>query len=292
MSFPSKHENELQVFKKTSEVLREVTDGRDVSELVATIRYLQERDGDVTQSALQEALSNPLPTRECLRLTRHLKQYQYTGGEALTRRTRALHHIETHVQLQQANTNQPETSLLATLPDDDAIDAGSFDNLLTELMEMIKTAETHLWLISPYLSEPAFERLQPALHTAVDRGASISVLTRYLTYGNDDYEFNRTFARCISDDSQISPQLKLYEYVNDETWDTFHAKVVIADRKQAYLGTANVTGTGFMTNLELGVLFKNETVNDLAGVFDSLRNSDYLHEVERVGEGFIRRDTV
>jgi len=290
MSFPSDNEADWQVFKKTAEVLRETADGRNVSELVATIRYLQERDGDVTRSTLNEALSDPLPARESLRLTRHLEQYQYTGTEALTRRTRALHHIEAYVQLQQTNTRPPETSLIATLPDDEAINAESFDNLLTELMEVIKTAETHLWLISPYLSEPAFDRLRPALRTAVDRGATISVLTRYLTYGDDDYEFNRTFARCISDDSQIASRTSLYEYVNDETWDTFHAKVVIADRKQAYLGTANVTGTGFMRNLELGVLFKNETVSDLANVFDSLRDSDYLHEVERVGNGFIRVD--
>lgn len=288
MSSLLKNEDDWKVFKKTVEVFRDISEGRDTAEIVAAIRYLQARDGDVTQSTLNEALSNPLPTRESLRLTRHLKQYQYTGSEALSRRTRALHNVEICVQLQQQTTDPPETNLLATIPDDSAISADPFDNLLTELVELIKTAETHLWLVSPYLSEPAFERLRPALQTATDRGATISVLTRYLTYGSDDYEFNRDFARCILSDPQIAPQTTLYEYVNDETWDTFHAKVVIADQKQAYLGTANVTGTGFMRNLELGVLFKNESVADLANVFNSLRDSHYLHKVKHVGDGFMR----
>lgn len=288
MASPSVTSADIRVFKKTVDVIKEVARDRDVSELLAAIRYLQERDGDVTSETLQNSLSNSLPARESLRLTRHLRQHQYTGPDALSRRTRSLHHIETAIRLQTLEEDQNDPQLIATVPDDDALDAEGFDNLLTEILELIQSAESHLWLISPYLSEQAFERMDPALRTAVNRGAIISLVTRYLTYGGEDYESNRDFARCLTDQTFLASNVELYEYIDEETWETFHAKVVIADQKRAYLGTANVTGTGFLTNLELGVLLSGTDVSALVTLCDSLRNSTYLHHVERVGDGFVR----
>lgn len=283
-------EDDIKVLQETAHILVEAASDRDIGVIVATLRYLQERDGDVTKTALQEALPEPLPTREALRLIRHLRQKQYIGPDAVDSRTESLHQIESLVEVLQTRNSEPETDILATVPDDGAIDASEFGNLLSEVMEVIKKAESQLWLVSPFLSEPAFNRLEPALRTAVDRGATINLLTRYLTYGDENAEYNRTFAQNVLDNTHIAPHSTIYEYVDEETWVTFHAKVIIADEKEAYLGTANVTGTGFLTNLELGAIFRDETVSDLSALFDSLRQSEHLYEVERVGDSFRRVD--
>lgn len=290
MTGPHARDIDLQHLKKTTEVFLEVAGERSFSELITTVRYLQERDGDVTKTSLQDALSDPLQTREALYLTRYLRQHQYTGPDAIERRTRALNDIETQAEILQMQSRSTEPELLATLPNDDAIQATEFESILTESLELIKSAEDHLWLVSPYLSEEVFERLEPALKTAVNRGASISLLTRYLTYGDGDGEYNREFVQEMVDVPEIASRTTLYEYINDETWDTFHAKAIIADQQRAYLGTANVTHKGFLSNLELGVLFQGTPVTHLASLFESLRESPYLHEVEPVADEFLRAD--
>lgn len=285
---PSESDIDLQTLKKTTDVFLDVTSDQEIPELIATIRYLQERDGDVTESTLQQALSEPLKTREALHLTRHLRQHGYTGPDATTQKTRALHQVEQHTQLLQARSRSNDPELVATLPDDKSISASEFDSILTESLELIKKADEHLWLVSPYLSEEAFEKLKPALQTAVNQGATISLLTRYLTYGDDDAEYNREFARRLMGVSELTANTRLYEYINEDTWATFHAKVIIADQKQAYLGTANVTHKGFLSNLELGVLFQGEPVMHLATLFESLRESPHLYQVTPISDGFRR----
>lgn len=285
---PSGSDIDLQTLKKTTDVFLDVASNHEIPELIATIRYLQERDGDVTKSTLQEALSEPLKTREALHLTRHLRQYGYTGSGATTQQTRALHQVEYHAHLLQTRSRSNDPELVATLPDDESISASEFESILTESLELIKKADDRLWLVSPYLSEEAFGKLKPALQTAVNQGATISLLTRYLTYGDDDSEYNREFARRLMDVPELAANTRLYEYINEETWDTFHAKVIIADQEQAYLGTANVTHKGFLSNLELGVLFQGEPVIHLANLFESLRDSPHLYQVTQVSDGFRR----
>jgi phosphatidylserine/phosphatidylglycerophosphate/cardiolipin synthase-like enzyme len=141
--------------------------------------------------------------------------------------------------------------------------------------------------MSPFLSQQAYKRLRPALHTATHNGASISLITRYLTYGKEDY--NREFARAVHQDDSLTPHTTFYEYIDKETWTTFHAKIVIADGVRSYLGTANLTHKGLGGNLELGIIFRDDTATRLSALVDALRNSEFLHEVHLSGSLFYRR---
>lgn len=276
------------VFHKTAQILADVAADRDIRVLIAAVRYLQERDGDVTRETLAEALPNPLQAREAVRLIRHLRNHQYIGPNARISQTDRLHQLESLVTILQSQKSAPETDVTATVPDDNAINAAAFGNLLTDILEVIKQTESDLWLVSPFLSDVAFDRLKPALGTAAQRGAHIRLVTRYLTYGGDDGDHNRSFARTIAEHETLGPQTTLYEYVDTETWETFHAKIVLADKKAAYVGTANATGPGFLQNLEVGVIFRDETVADLNTLVTSLLQSAHLHEVECLGTGFLR----
>ena len=56
-----------------------------------------------------------------------------------------------------------------------------------------------------------------------------------------------------------------------------HAKVVIADRNVAVIGSANFTAGGFENNYEVGVLLKGKEVRTLASIIDKIAESPTLN---------------
>lgn len=274
---------------KTTSALLELSGTHDYEEITTTLRYLQQRESTIEVEDLYSELGKISPDHELEPLLDHLRHNRYIGSDADRTRTRALSTVGlTANMIHERREVSPPVDLLATLPDDDALATAGFEDLLSGILGVIKQAMSHVWIVSPFLSTEAFNRLRPALLSAVDNGSSISLVTRYLTYGGDDGKYNREFANELLD-SKLGDSVTLYEYINDDTWSTFHAKVVTADEREAYLGTANVTGTGFLSNLELGVRFENAAARELIGLLDSLRASEHLHEVQRLGGRFERR---
>lgn len=273
---------------ETASAFHDLSGDYDYEILATTLRYLQQRESSITVDNIQTELNAHPPDHELENLLDHLRYHQYIGIDANRDRTRTLPAVgHTAEVLQERQEVSPAVDLLATFPDDEALSTEGFDDLLTGVLEVIKDASSHVWIVSPFLSAEAFDRLRPALLSAVDRGSSISLVTRYLTYGGEDGEYNREFTRQLLD-SPCGDNVSLYEYVNDDTWSTFHAKVVATDNDEAYLGTANVTGKGFLSNLELGVRFERAAARELIALLESLRGSDHFHEVERVVDGFDR----
>jgi phosphatidylserine/phosphatidylglycerophosphate/cardiolipin synthase-like enzyme len=64
--------------------------------------------------------------------------------------------------------------------------------------------------------------------------------------------------------------------------------MTMVDRRAAYLGTANLTHRGLRDNLEVGVIFRDDTVDQIARFVEEILASRYLHEVETDGEDFKR----
>lgn len=54
--------------------------------------------------------------------------------------------------------------------------------------------------------------------------------------------------------------------------ETFHAKVVLADRERAYIGSANMTARSLESSMELGVLLQGEDVVNVANIIDAILN--------------------
>jgi phosphatidylserine/phosphatidylglycerophosphate/cardiolipin synthase-like enzyme len=53
-------------------------------------------------------------------------------------------------------------------------------------------------------------------------------------------------------------------------YETFHAKVFLADSKMAYLGSANMTQASLSVSMELGTLLKGQSVKTLVSVVDAI----------------------
>lgn len=54
--------------------------------------------------------------------------------------------------------------------------------------------------------------------------------------------------------------------------ETFHAKVVLADRERAYIGSANMTARSLESSMELGVLLQGDDVINVANIIDAILN--------------------
>jgi phosphatidylserine/phosphatidylglycerophosphate/cardiolipin synthase-like enzyme len=266
---------DAEALLETATIINQSVSSAHLDSVRATLEYLYHGDRDVTPEALRDAAHYDLSTTEAENIV-----YQLAVEDILTEdhlNESALHSVFTGARLLAAQAPEPENTIVATIPDDDALDAWMFETLHGNLLELIRSAEDSLVLMSPFLSEDAYDRLRPALITAADNGADITLITRYLTYGDEGY--NREFVGAVLDNDRLANQVTVYEYIDDSTWTTFHAKVVIADGVRAYLGTANLTHKGLGSNLELGVMFRDETAPRFAELVEALRMSEYLHEI-------------
>jgi phosphatidylserine/phosphatidylglycerophosphate/cardiolipin synthase-like enzyme len=175
----------------------------------------------------------------------------------------------------------PENELVATVPEGEtSIKERHFGPLLLRLRELIDSAEENIFLVTPFFSETIADRLVNPLDAAAERDVDITITTRYLTYGDKDY--NREFVEELLKHDTINQRTSLYEYVRDvnDLGGTVHAKMLVIDDTACYLGTANLTHRGLRDNLELGILLRDESVSKLRSLVDSLQRSSLMHRVE------------
>lgn len=271
---------------ETSQILAESVPAGALESVRASLEYLYYADRAVDPNSLQEVVPCDLSTTAAENIVYQLVIENILDDDNL--HVEVLRSAFVGAHLLTAQEEPPENTIVATIPyDDPSLDPGMFEPLHGNLLELIRSAENNLVLMSPFLSERAYERLRPALHTAADNGASITLITHSLTYGEKDY--NRDFVHSVSNDEHLAPYTTTYEYINDETWTTFHAKIVISDSQYAYLGTANLTHTGLGDNLELGVIFRDDTAERLNTLVRNLCESDFSHKISASGASFRRR---
>jgi phosphatidylserine/phosphatidylglycerophosphate/cardiolipin synthase-like enzyme len=270
---------------ETARILGRTVPVEELDGVRASLEFLYYTDREVSPDALRDIAPCDLSASAVEDIVFQL------AVEGIVDETRldkvALREVFIGAKLVAAQETPPENTVVATIPyDDSELDPEMFAPLHGNLLELIRSANDRLVLMSPFLSKRAYERLRPALHTAADNGAAVTVVTRYLTYGDEDY--NREFVRTIENDSLLASQTTSYEYIDDDTWTTFHAKIVIADGTQAYLGTANLTHRGLKDNLELGVIFEDKIAERISLLVQSLMNSPLLHRVVQDNSEFVR----
>lgn len=270
---------------ETARILSQAVPADALNGVRATLEYLHHADREVTPKSLRDLAPCDLSTTNAENIVYQLAVEGVLDDGHLN--VGALGEAFVGARLVAAQADPPENTVVATIPyDDQALDPGMFEPLHGNLLELIRSAENDLVLMSPFLNEQAYERLRPALITAADNGADITLITRYLTYGDKD--FNREFVRRVAANQRLTSATTYYEYIDDETWTTFHAKMVISDGELAYLGTANLTHKGLGGNLELGVIFRDDTASRLTNLVENLRQSEFFYQVSVSGQSFHR----
>lgn len=261
----------------------------DVDAISSAIRFLDaSRNAELTLEGLNAMLGDEIAESDLRSLF-----FAMSSADLVTDDGLATERVDTVVgaaKMSLSRGHHPTNDVVVNVPTGDERDIGqSLGSLVVRLVELIASTDEELVILNPFFTEQAFRNVVAPVAGALERDVSVTLVTRYLTYGSDDA--SRKFVeKLLSGRSDPSDGLTLYEYIDpdEDSTATIHTKMILADRKRAYLGTANLTHRGLRDNLEVGVIFRDDTVSQLAGFVDDLRDSDFLHRVVFDGTEFQR----
>ena len=129
------------------------------------------------------------------------------------------------------------------------------------LTQLIAQAERYVVIAAPFIHPGGGTETGPltdALRAALQRGVSVDVVST----GGGLQAVNAKELRLIA-----RGQLRLLQpraNIEDERRLGSHAKFCVADGLHAYIGSANLTGPGLATNLEMGVLVHGELAQQIS----------------------------
>jgi len=132
------------------------------------------------------------------------------------------------------------------------------------LHELIEGARQELHLLAYSLRASAPD-LAPLLTAAVLRGVSITVIVDRLA------EQPQAVREWLREMAASHAHVTIVSF--EEPDASLHAKVLVADRRRAVVGSANFTWSGMVTNHEVAVLLKGEPARTLALAVDRLAAS-------------------
>ena len=197
------------------------------------------------------------------------------------------------VEAYQRRTPQTEVTPLVTFPEDPAfaeISPAAFEmgGLMSRLASEVKRSDTEIILLSPFFEGEGFSRLADVLLDALERGVTVTIVTRYLS--DPDSHNHSVISRFLDRvrERGVESDLTTVDYT---VWDegvpagerrqdgvnpafTLHAKVMLFDARAVYVGSANVTDYGFDRYLELGVLLEGAQVSPYRELCKILLESD------------------
>jgi phosphatidylserine/phosphatidylglycerophosphate/cardiolipin synthase-like enzyme len=149
---------------------------------------------------------------------------------------------------------------------------GSGIGSIESAMERIFHEAEHEVSITSYAISQAPDRLLEWFEGALMRGIMIRIIINH---------FNEQPAEVIERLKQFGqnyPHFLLYDFSGDERND-LHAKVVVADRRLALIGSSNLSNRGLLTNHELAILVEGPSAGEVAQALDKLLASSLVNRV-------------
>jgi phosphatidylserine/phosphatidylglycerophosphate/cardiolipin synthase-like enzyme len=138
---------------------------------------------------------------------------------------------------------------------------------------IIKSAKIELRICSPFMQENvihAFPEFKTLIANSLNRGVSITILSRELFA---DRSNQLDWIVEIAKQTGNPELLKIYDYHHTDhnqrnVYSSTHAKLLIADQKIAYLGSAELRQNSLTANFEVGCMIKGDSVHEICETFD------------------------
>lgn len=127
-------------------------------------------------------------------------------------------------------------------------------------------------LITAYAVSNAADMILNWMEGSLSRG----VLIRFAI--NKLNEQPQGVARRLNELNQIFPHFHLYTFQGDGDED-LHAKVIVADRNSAIVGSSNLSRRGLHTNHELALIVKGQGAQAVAEALDKLFTAKHLSKI-------------
>ena len=127
--------------------------------------------------------------------------------------------------------------------------------------ELIASARSEIYIVAYLLTRQA-ARILDLAEKAAERGVRVTIVINRLEAQDESIRSRLNFLR------GSSPRITVYNF-SDPAGRQLHAKVVIADRRRAVIGSANLSWGGMVTNYEIGIMLEGDAVWKLAALIDS-----------------------
>lgn len=148
--------------------------------------------------------------------------------------------------------------------------AGAIEGRLTHL---ITTADRELAFAIYAMSPTA--RVWAALERAIDGGIFCTLVINRLESQHPEM---RERLRTLRD--RHRPTFRVLEFVGETDRDYLHAKIVVADRQRAIVGSANLTAHGLLLGHELAVCIDGPAAEEIAVRIDMLGRSRLVRPLQ------------
>jgi phosphatidylserine/phosphatidylglycerophosphate/cardiolipin synthase-like enzyme len=135
------------------------------------------------------------------------------------------------------------------------------------LLDLIGGAEREL-VLAVYTMSPGPAPLWRAMERAIDGGIRCTLIVDRLNEQNAEM---KEWVRLLSD--RHSDTLHVADFRGEDGNDHLHAKIVVADRRKAIVGSANLTAHGLLLAHELAVMVEGPAAEEIAGRLDLLARS-------------------
>jgi len=151
-----------------------------------------------------------------------------------------------------------------------------YDIALTEdtFRSMILSCERELLAVSPFVEREGIYALRAEFAEAFRRGVRMKILTRDSESPSTTlalYDLFQIFGQRL-ESREFHVRAKVYGGFYRQIEST-HAKLLIIDRREAYLGSAEIRPNALHSNFELGIRTNNATiVHEACHLFDTFWN--------------------
>jgi cardiolipin synthase len=142
----------------------------------------------------------------------------------------------------------------------------------TALEQLLERAENEVQIVVYELTGGAEEFLD-LLTTRLARGIVVTMIVNRLD------EKPTQVREGLEKLSRQFPQFHLFKFSPSNRSEDLHAKIIVRDRREALVGSANLTWNGLTQNHELAVLVSGPSASVIGGLIDALSRDERVLRV-------------
>lgn len=147
-----------------------------------------------------------------------------------------------------------------------------FKLLKDEIKKMFSEAEHSIYICSPFIEFNGINDFLRILKSKSKKGVEIKIIARQISKNDPQNRYNeikRVYDSFQNEGCEI--KIRNYHYqLKDRVNSSTHAKFIVCDYKDAYIGSGELRRNSYEKNFELGVKIKDKKARELGIIFDEL----------------------
>lgn len=163
--------------------------------------------------------------------------------------------------------SQQHPLLVWTIPDGWSVRPPACQSYAKAIRDTINIARDKIYITAPFIEQAGIEMMLDPLLSALGREVSITIITHDLTTLSSPQSV--ALERLRKEASRLRKALIAYSVASD-SGGLLHAKIVVADKRQMVVGSANLTYPGLVSNCEVGVILGENESDEMQLVLSRL----------------------